>query len=62
MKKRRITLRRPGIINVIILLLFCGIVLKVLYIGLSKTVDGVDIKKFADSKYIKDYYNISNLL
>lgn len=50
MKQRRITLRRPGIINVIILLLFCGVIAKVLYIGLSKTVDGIDIKKFADNR------------
>lgn len=50
MKQRRITLRRPSIINVIILLLFCGIILKVLNITLSKTVDGIDIKKFADNR------------
>ena len=50
MKKRRITLRRPGIINVIILLLFCGIILKTIYIGISKKVDGIDIKKFADNR------------
>lgn len=50
MKQRRITLRRPSIINVIILLLFCGIILKVSYISLSKKVDGVDIKKFADNR------------
>lgn len=50
MKQRRMSLRRPGIINVIILLLFCLIILKVLYVGLSKKVDGVDIKKFADNR------------
>ena len=50
MKKRRMSLRRPSIINVIILLLFCMIILKVLYIGLSKKVDGIDIKKFADNR------------
>lgn len=50
MKQRRITLRRPGIINVIILLLFCGIISKVVYIGLSKKVDGINIKKFADNR------------
>ena len=50
MKQRRITLRRPGIINVIILLLFCGIIGKVVYIGLSKKVDGINIKKFADNR------------
>ena len=50
MKKRRITLRRPSIINVIILLLFCGIIAKVIYIGVSKKVDGIDIKKFADNR------------
>ena len=50
MKQRRMSLRRPGIINAIILLLFCGIILKVSYIGLSKKVDGIDIKKFADNR------------
>jgi len=50
MKQRRITLRRPSIINVIILLLFCLIILKVLDISLSKKVDGIDIKKFADNR------------
>ncbi|MBR5662546.1 MAG: PASTA domain-containing protein [Bacilli bacterium] len=50
MKQRRISLRRPSIINVIILFLLCGIILKVLYIGLSKKVDGIDIKKFADNR------------
>ena len=50
MKKRRITLRRPGIINVIILLLFCAIIWKVAYIGLSKKVDGINIKEFADNR------------
>lgn len=50
MKKRRITLRRPGIINVIILLLFCGIILKTIYICISEKVDGIDIKKFADNR------------
>ena len=50
MKKRRITLRRPGIINVIILLLFCAIICKVAYIGLSKKVDGINIKEFADNR------------
>lgn len=50
MKQRRVTLRRPSIINAIILFLLCGIILKVLYIGLSKKVDGIDIKKFADNR------------
>ena len=50
MKQRRMSLRRPGIINVIILLLFCSIILKVLYIGLSKKVDGTDIKTFAENR------------
>lgn len=50
MKTRRMSLRRPGIINAIILLLFCMIILKVSYISLSKKVDGVDIKKFADNR------------
>ena len=50
MKQRRMSLRRPGIINVIILLLFCSIILKVLYIGLSKKVDGTDIKSFAENR------------
>lgn len=50
MKTRRMSLRRPSIINAIILLLFCMIILKVSYISLSKKVDGVDIKKFADNR------------
>lgn len=50
MKTKRMSLRRPSIINVIILFLFCGIILKVAYIGLSKKVDGIDIKKFADNR------------
>ena len=50
MKQRRMSLRRPKIINVIILLLFCAIILKVLAIGFSKKVDGIDIKKFADNR------------
>ena len=50
MKQRRMSLRRPGIINAIILLLLCAIIRKVLYIGLSRTVDGEDIKKFADNR------------
>ena len=50
MKQRRMSLRRPGIINAIILLLLCAIICKVLYIGLSRTVDGEDIKKFADNR------------
>lgn len=50
MKQRRMSLRRPGIINAIILLLLCAIIFKVLYIGLSRTVDGEDIKKFADNR------------
>lgn len=50
MKIRRMSLRRPGIINAIILLLFCAIILKVLYIGLNKIVDGEDIKKFAENR------------
>lgn len=50
MKTRRMSLRRPGIINAIILLLFCMIILKVSYISLRKKVDGVDIKKFADNR------------
>lgn len=50
MKTRRVTLRRPGIINAIILFLLLAIILKVLYIGLSNKVDGVDIKKFADNR------------
>ena len=50
MKKGKITLIRPSIINVIILFLFCGIIYKVLYISLSKKVDGIDIKTFADNR------------
>ena len=50
MKQRRMSLRRSKIINVIILLLFCAIILKVLVIGFSKKVDGIDIKKFADNR------------
>ena len=50
MKKRRITLRRPGIINVIILLLFCAIIIKVIMISTKKKVDGIDIKTFADNR------------
>lgn len=50
MKQRRMTLRRPSIINAIILFLLLGIILKVLYIGLSKKVDGIDIKTFADNR------------
>ena len=50
MKQRKMTLRRPSIINAIILFLLLGIILKVLYIGLSKKVDGIDIKTFADNR------------
>ena len=50
MKKRRITLRRPSIINVIVLFLFCAIIIKVCYISLASKVDGIDIKKFADNR------------
>lgn len=50
MKQRKMTLRRPSIINAIILFLLLGIILKVLYIGLSKKVDGINIKAFADNR------------
>ena len=50
MKQRKMTLRRPSIINAVILFLLLGIILKVLYIGLSKKVDGIDIKTFADNR------------
>ena len=50
MKQRKMTLRRPSIINAIILFLLLGIILKVLYIGLSKKVDGINIKTFADNR------------
>ena len=50
MKKRRIMLKKLPIINIIILFLFAAIIAKVSYISLSKTVDGIDIKKFADNR------------
>ena len=50
MKQKRISIKKLPIINVIILFLFCTIILKVSYISMSKTVDGIDIKKFADNR------------
>ena len=50
MKQRRITLKKLPIINAVILFLFCAIIIKVSYISLSKTVDGIDIRKFADNR------------
>ena len=50
MKHRRITLKKIPIINIVILFLLCAIIIKVSYISLSKTVDGVDIRKFADNR------------
>ena len=50
MKQKRIMLKKLPIINIIILFLFAAIMLKVMYISLSKKVDGIDIKKFADNR------------
>ena len=50
MKQKRIMLKKLPIINVIILFLFAAITLKVMYISLSKKVDGIDIKNFADNR------------
>ena len=54
MNRRKITLHRPKFINAIILLLFCAIILKVCYISMSKMVDGIDIKAFADNRNTKE--------
>jgi len=50
MKQKRIMLKKLPIINIIILFLLVAIILKVAYISLSKKVDGIDIKKFADNR------------
>lgn len=50
MKHKRITLKKIPIINIVILFLLCAIIAKVSYISLNKTVDGIDIRKFADNR------------
>ena len=50
MKQKRIMLKKLPIINFIILFLLVAIIAKVSYISLSKKVDGIDIKKFADNR------------
>lgn len=50
MNKKRITLKRPSFINVLILFLFALIIGKVSYIVIAKKVDNIDLKVFADNR------------
>lgn len=54
MNKKRITLKKPKFINVVILFLFATIAFKVSYIVLAPKVDGIDLKEFADNRNTKE--------
>lgn len=53
MRKRRQVNKTPIILFILFLLLFCIIILRLIYLNLSKSIDGIDLSEFSKNRNTK---------